>query len=299
MRRCNSKVCYCNITYNCNNWCDHCISYNVKKHTLREVTLSDFEFFAEHFDMGSDDVWTISGGEPTLSSELERIISFCYQFSHHINMYSNGRLLKKLPADCLDKIERVIVPLYGNDVVHNKYVNAPKAYNETMESLQRIVRYNNQKIDIKILYQSDKNTESIFESPEWAFLQKNEHFSITRVIQPDQNLQGLRDIVGRAERAISMLLDMGKTVRFYDLPVCMMSKELQKRLKQCCVVEHHFDTQVICCSSEHRYKLFPFAQSTDILEACKKCQLQSICSMIMKNYFCPAVNGNIINRSTE
>ena len=43
-----SRVCYCNITYKCNNNCNNCISYNVKKHIEREVSVEDFKFFKKH-----------------------------------------------------------------------------------------------------------------------------------------------------------------------------------------------------------------------------------------------------------
>ena len=68
-----SRVCYCNITYKCNNNCNNCISYNVKKHIEREVSVEDFKFFKKHFHLGEHDVWTISGGEPTLSDNFPQI----------------------------------------------------------------------------------------------------------------------------------------------------------------------------------------------------------------------------------
>lgn len=299
MKQNKSKICYCNITYKCNNWCTNCISYNVKKRTMREVTLDDYLFFAQHFGIKENDVWTISGGEPTLSSQFRDIIAFCNGCSRHINLYSNGRLLNTLPTCTLNKIERIIVPVYGGKNVHNAYVNNPIAYQETMASLKHVIKNNRHLIDIKILFHKDMDTESLFQSQEWDFLCSNEHFSITRIIDAKQSLMDLKRIVDRASGIISKLIDMDKSVRFYDLPVCMMSDELQKQLKSYPVESQNFETQVICGSSDRRYKLYSFAKPTNILEECSNCKSRFMCSMIMQNYFCPMVKEGKITITTE
>lgn len=141
MNRNKSRVCYCNITYKCNNNCRNCISHNVKRHTDREVTVEDYIFFKEHFHLDENDIWTISGGEPTLSNNFVHIVNYCHSVSPHIIVYSNGRRLNLLPTEILKKIERIIVPVYGEKAFHNRYVNSPYAYDETMRSLKKNNRY--------------------------------------------------------------------------------------------------------------------------------------------------------------
>lgn len=101
MNRNKSRVCYCNITYKCNNNCRNCISHNVKRHTDREVTVEDYIFFKEHFHLDENDIWTISGGEPTLSNNFVHIVNYCHSVSPHIIVYSNGRRLDLLPTEIL------------------------------------------------------------------------------------------------------------------------------------------------------------------------------------------------------
>lgn len=294
-----SRVCYCNITYKCNNNCNNCISYNVKKHIEREVSVEDFKFFKKHFHLGEHDVWTISGGEPTLSDNFPQIINYCHSVSPHIIVYSNGRRLSLLANDTLNKIERIIVPVYGENDFHNSYVNSPNAYEETIHSLRSIIERDSCKIDIKIMLQEHDNMDLFFNSSMWSFLKHNKYFSISRVL-PSIDKSGCSPIIAqRAEIIIKELISLKKYIRFYDIPVCLFSKDFQNHLSQAHIETINYDPIVICGSSDKRYKLFPFNKPTDLHKKCTHCSMSSVCSMIMQNYFCPMLNGFKITITTE
>ena len=293
------RICYCNITYKCNNSCQNCVSHNVKRHTNREVTIEDYIYFQNQFHFGGNDVWTISGGEPTLSDNLIQIINFCHQISSHVIMYSNGRNLKLLPNHTLEKIERIIVPIYGEENFHNNYVNSSVAFKETMKSIEKIIESNPSKIDLKLLLQKGDNMESLFVSPYWNFLRKNEHFSISRVLATVDDKSYDREIAQKADVIFERLLDLNKQIRLYDIPVCLLNKKSQSFLTNLPIEHKLFDTNVICGSSNKRYKFFPFNKPTNIIKECKRCKMSSLCIMIMQNYFCPLVSNSKIVITTE
>ena len=299
MNRKKSRICYCNITYKCNNNCHNCISYNVKKHTEREVSVDDFEFLKNHFHLSENDVWTISGGEPTLSDNFSQIINYCNSVSPHIIVYSNGRQLNLISNEVLNKIERIIVPIYGDKDFHNSYVNSPNAYEETMRSLRSIIERDSCKIDLKIMLQEQDNLDSLFNSNIWSLLRENIYFSVSRVLPSIHKSECSSIIAQKAEIIIKELLMLGKNIRFYDIPVCLFSRDLQNYLSRMDIEAMNYDPIIICGSSNKRYKLFPFNKPTDLYKKCKHCSMSSVCSMIMQNYFCPMLNCSKITITTE
>ena len=142
--------------------------------------------------MGANDVWTISGGEPTLNPDFNDIVSFCHNYSNHIIVYSNGRTLSKIPKKTLSRIERIIVPIYGDEATHNEYVRSSNAYRETIDSMVKVLDYDTNKLDVKILFIDPQKGISFLKSPEWNDVITNNHFSISRVINQGQqeNCQG-------------------------------------------------------------------------------------------------------------
>lgn len=292
-----SKVCYCNITYKCNNVCDCCVSYNVKRHNPKEITIDDYKLLREQNSIGEDDIWTISGGEPTMSPYFADIINYCYQYSSHIIVYSNGRNLSTIPVDIINRIERIIIPLYGVESIHNQYVGSAKAYKETIKSIERILEFNKNKIDLKILLAEDNETEMLMNSQEWNVLKYNSHFSVTRLLDESHPL--CSRLVNSAERVIRCLVSAGKKVRFYDFPFCWFSKIFQKEISEMPLHLSNIDRQVICGTTGGRQILFSFNKRSDYFAHCSNCVNAIYCTMIMKNYFCPSIEDGKILITTE
>lgn len=292
------RICYCNITYKCNNNCRCCISHNVRKGTNRNLGLDDYSFFQKHFSLGADDVWTISGGEPTLHSGFSDIVSFCHNYSRHIIVYSNGRTLSKLPEETLRKIERIIVPIYGDEATHNEYVRNSNAYRETIDSILKILAYDENKLDIKLLFVDPKKGISFLKSHEWNDIIANNHFSISRVINDGQQTN-CQDICLAASDVFDLLVDHNKVIRFYDLPLCELKCGTLSRILKNVDLTNIFDTNVICGSTEHRYTIFPFNKQADYFPKCEVCQNRLICAKIMQNYFAPVIINGVVHIDTE
>lgn len=295
-----ANICYCNITYQCNNNCKHCISHNVKKRCERILTTDDYRFLKETFDIGEEDIWTISGGEPTLSPYFTDIINYCSKVSRHIIVYSNGRNIESLSPEIIDKIERIIIPIYGDEMLHNDYVGSPNAFKETISSMLKIIQRDKEKVDVKILLDSDGRTESLFKSSAWNELLENKHFSITRVLTPSFDTDSIKHVCERASKIIKELIAKHKDIRFYDLPFCMLDKELQDHLWVTYTDKKLiYNDNVICGSSERRYTLFSFHKPSDYFEKCVTCHYQRLCCKIMQNYFCPITNLYTTQITTE
>ena len=289
------RICYCNITYKCNNNCQCCISHNVRKGTDKNLGLDDYSFFQKKFSLGANDVWTISGGEPTLNPEFNDIISFCHNYSEHIVVYSNGRTLSKIPTETISKIERIIVPIYGDETTHNEYVRSGNAYRETIDSMVKVLDYDKNKLDVKILFIEGI---SFLKSSEWNDIIANNHFSISRVIKNGQH-EHYQDICSAASDVIEPLLDLNKIVRFYDLPLCKLRLGTLSRILKSVNLTGSFDSNVICGSTEHRYTIFPFNKHTDYFPKCEGCPNRSICARVMQNYFVPVIVNGVVYIDTE
>ena len=151
-----------------------------------------------------------------------------------------------------------------------------------------------EKLDIKILLHYQINTEQLLQSPELNFIKLNTHFSVSRIITPNEPICS-KEIVNRAERMINTLLSLNKIVRFYDFPFCWFSSEFKQFVLACKLTPSTIDSDVVCGIAGMRQNIFRFNKPTDYFQDCFNCKNAIYCTMIMKNYFCPSINnGQII-----
>ena len=293
------RVFYFNITYLCNNSCLSCISTNVRNQNPQFVTTEDIQYVANQFNAKFGDIWCISGGEPTLSSHFNRIIDVCYSISPFINLYSNGRTLMKIPSCTIEKINRILVPIYGLEQTHNLYVNNKQAYKEAISSIFPIIERDPYKIDIKLMLDGKNSITELLNTKDWELLMNNKNFSVTRVITLDTDKK-LKNICHEASVIIEYLLTLNKNIRFYDLPICFLSESLNKKISFINIFNNlGINPEVVCGSSNKKYKLFMFNKQSDYFPICKKCKNINYCCKIMQNYFCPLINKNGITLTTE
>lgn len=295
-----SNIIYSNITFCCNNNCKNCVSHSVRENASHSLSVSDFKEAVARINVGKDDVWNLNGGEPTLNKELPKIIEFCHSKSKHIILYSNGRNLNNLSDHILDKIERIIVPIYGAELEHNDYVRNPCAFQETINSLERIIQENPDKIDIKILLQTPESFEILKSGDVWPLLCNNKHFSVSRV------LQGYKDdkpcnqkISDYAEALILELISLHKIVRFYDFPFCHFSKYFQEYIRSIYYPSFNYNPIVSSIGYDGQIKESLYQKKTTYFSNCSECELQVFCTMIMRNYFCPVVHIGECHITTE
>lgn len=293
------RVFYGNITYACNNACRNCISHSVKERRSSILTIDDYRKVAERYCVCEDDIWNINGGEPTLSPFFNEIIDYCYSFSPHIIVYSNGRNLSGVPVRTIDKIERIIVPLYGAARDHDNYVKSPGAFSQTLGSLSGLIGYDNNLIELKLLLNEEGSIEELLETDSWPLLIRNKHFSVTRVLTGyNDNSVCSEKIAHTGELLIERLVDLGKKVRFYDIPFCSFSSSFQKRVESIYRHSSVYDPFVIHILPNSSKVLF-YARDTDIKKDCNSCKHHCFCTMVMRNYFCPQISKDECLRVTE
>jgi len=282
------RIFYYNITYACNNNCKNCISTNVKRKTSRQVTIDDYIYIDSIYKISKNDVCTVSGGEPTLSPHFNDIVNFCYDKDATVVVYSNGRTLNELPQQILNKISRIIIPLYGCEQCHNEYVSSNNAFQQTINSIDNIIQYDKDKIEIKLLLDDRSSISKLIKDDVWNVISKNTHFSVTRVLKPDDKKCD-ESISYEGSEIVSFLLSLDKVVRLYDIPFCQLNHDLQKRMLSNLDTKIDYNPIVICGASDKRFKQFLFNKNTDYFEHCNKCPYQMLCVKIMQNYFCPVI----------
>lgn len=296
-----NKAYYFNITYKCNNRCKNCISYSTRHHLNLDIDVNDIDAAIKKFNISIDDRWIINGGEPTLSPYFVQIIEKCWQYSHHIVLYTNGRLLKKFPSNVIDKIERIIVPLYGSSADHDAYTNVNGSWMETVNNLINIIRYNNDKLDIKLIIGKDfKRFSSLFANKKWEEISMNKRFSITRVLPDFKSISKPTDNLTKyAEELITKLLAQHKIVRFYDYPYCQFTERFQTYLEKIYTPELNNFFKITCCWKNKNYSYENWNNTHFYDEKCKMCSKNHFCAMIMRNYHCIEIYNDKCWISTE
>lgn len=226
------RIFYFNITFSCNNKCRNCISHSTISHNIQVIDVNDLIAIDELYHIRSVDVVNINGGEPTLSYNFEEIINWIFDRTHHIVVYSNGRNISMLPGKIINAVERFIIPIYGNEDAHDKYVGVKGAYQETIESLAGLLNAGIvDKCEVKLLFDETGNIEDFMQCDDWSLLLNNHRFSITRVLDSINDCQPCSLMLSsKAEETIISLLRHGKCIKFYDYPICQFSKSFQDYL---------------------------------------------------------------------
>lgn len=127
-------VYYYNINYICNNKCLFCFSYNVGN-DKKEIEFSKIVEEIESSNPDVDDTVVINGGEPTLSSYFEQLLVYLSTLKSRIVVYTNGRKLKDVDIPNSNNIQFVI-PIHGNEQLHDKITQVEGSYQNTVESLK-------------------------------------------------------------------------------------------------------------------------------------------------------------------
>lgn len=189
----------------------------------------------------------ITGGEPTLlGTRLADLMRACRASltEAQVDILSNGRLLADpvLAArvgSAADQRMLFTVPLYAdNSLRHDYIVQARGAFNETMAGLYNLARAG-VRCEVRVVL----HRESVVRLPQLArFVQKNLPF-IDQVVFMGLEMTGLAranedllwiespDYMPQLEAAIDYLTDLGMRVSLYNLPRCLVSRQLWQHLR--------------------------------------------------------------------
>ncbi|NLH48319.1 MAG: radical SAM protein [Myxococcales bacterium] len=129
------------ITYRCNSFCRHCC----KKHTpqgakdLPPDGLNAADWIALAHSLPPYTLITITGGEPLLYPEFERLLDGIAR-RRVVNLLTNATLLTDELIDRILRRRVVLIgaPIYGTPERHDAFVRAPRHYEMAVENLRRL-----------------------------------------------------------------------------------------------------------------------------------------------------------------
>lgn len=291
-----------NITYACDNSCIGCVSKYTKLHSSRIIRLEDVVKINKKFNFTESDRFIISGGEPLLNPEVIDIVSYLASYSTHIILYTNGRKLKKMPLIFFSQIERIIIPFYGLNDKHDEYTNVSGSFNETLESIYTLRSELIGHLDLKFVVRNEIIAKDFFGSISLKSLVYGaSYITVCGYIDPLYRRSYL-DIktVREIETMVQYVLQMGITVKLYDIPLCMFSKSFVERIMGCYIKSESVEVNDrYCCSVGGKYRKVKYNEPPNYSSLCSDCKMNSICSMVLKRYSVLAINSRFCYLDTE
>lgn len=147
------RIFYFNINFICNNSCVFCFSHNTYKKYNYEIKSDNIHFIIDKFNINNEDRVIINGGEPTLSKDIFLILDKLKKRNAHIIFFSNGRKLKnkEFCNRLLKLIDRIVIPIHGTEVIHEKITRKKNSYKDTILAIKNIKEYSENKLELKFI----------------------------------------------------------------------------------------------------------------------------------------------------
>lgn len=147
------RIFYFNIVYGCNSNCIFCYSHNTWHNGAphNELSTEDFSKCLSKNQAGANDRVIINGGEPLIHSEFMELLDMASQFHCEILVYTNGRLLKNYDFSKIKSPVRIVVPIHGDEKLHDEITGVRGSYRETIEGLDSFRADKKDLMDLKII----------------------------------------------------------------------------------------------------------------------------------------------------
>ena len=150
------RIFYFNINYNCNSNCIFCYSHNTRHNekSYHEMSLVSITSYLEQNTLTMYDRVILNGGEPLLHSHIIEILQYLKGLNCEVLIYTNGRLLNKLPINIFNNNFRIIIPWHGTEKTHNYITGVCGSYNETLNGIDYILD-SSALVEVKIIVNWD------------------------------------------------------------------------------------------------------------------------------------------------
>ena len=148
------RLFYFNITYGCNNNCVFCYSHNTRHDSkiYNELTLDSFKEYLNQNAVNSEDRVILNGGEPLMYSKLKDILAILKKIGCETVTFTNGRLLNSIDLYTLNDKFRFVVPIHGDEELHDKITKVKGSYKETLLAMKTFDNSDIKcKLDLKII----------------------------------------------------------------------------------------------------------------------------------------------------
>lgn len=127
------------ITRNCNQECINCFVNSSPSNVGKEMSYADLESSIREI-AGSRIRILITGGEPFMHSEIDRILGLPEKFGNlRFVICSNGTLIKESMIDLLTEFNwMTILSIHGEPATHDKYTRSPGSYSKVVQALEKL-----------------------------------------------------------------------------------------------------------------------------------------------------------------
>lgn len=159
------RIFYLNITYGCNSNCVFCYSHNTRHNGISHHNLSIDAMLAylREYNITEHDRIIINGGEPLLHPDIIEMLQSIREFNCETLIYSNGRLLEKLPLNIFNDKFRFIIPWHGPQEVHDIVTGVNGSYCETMQGITYMLN-SHAHMELKIIINKNMIAQKDIES---------------------------------------------------------------------------------------------------------------------------------------
>ena len=133
------RIFYFNITYGCNNNCIFCYSHNTRHDSkiYNELKLDSFKEYLKKNAVTSDDRIILNGGEPLMYSKFKDMLAILKKIGCETVVFTNGRLLDSIDLYTLNNKFRFVVPIHGDEKLHDKITKVKGSYRETILAMKK------------------------------------------------------------------------------------------------------------------------------------------------------------------
>ena len=146
------KIYYFNITYSCNNCCVFCYSHNTcRKLHHNEIDVNVFISYFKEKKIAPSDRIIINGGEPLMHERFTEIMHFLRTVGCEVLIYTNGTFLSDIDTTYLNDKFRFIVPIHGNEIMHDTITLNRGSYSKTIHGMEKLLRKEKCLIDLKVI----------------------------------------------------------------------------------------------------------------------------------------------------
>lgn len=165
------RIFYFNIIYSCNSHCVFCYSHNTVFGTKNHIAISakDFISYLNEQKISQEDRVIVNGGEPLLHLELSEILNYLLDVGCEVLIYSNGRLLSQKAIPNLNKNFRFIIPIHGDEKIHDSITRIKGSFWETVKGLEYLVSKQNCLLDLKFII-NNEFVKKIMSGDSFSFL---------------------------------------------------------------------------------------------------------------------------------
>ena len=278
-----ANIGYIQVTRNCNQNCKFCSNPPNRNSLPFSKIIKFIDDFIERKYQGV----ILTGGEPTLFEDLDKVITYCVKKNFPVRIITNAQKLSD--ADYLKKLrdsglEDLHISIYScREKIQSFLTENPSSLSNIKKALNNIRRFDSLRVNINIVI-NKYNSDHLSLVVKWIcknypfvshFVFNNLDPLMNRTMENPDTIPQLVDFELELDEAMHFLYSQNKTFRVERVPLCYMasfpqySTETRKIVKQEERVVHFLDSK----RTVHQKRWF-----YEKARCCEYCSVNSICA---------------------